>query len=413
MGNSWTDRLYKTFPALKYRNFRLFWFGQAISLVGTWTQNVGQGWLVLELTNNSAYKLGIVTMLQTLPILLFSLFAGAFVERFPKRNVLLVTQTCFGILAAILATLTITGVVQYWHVLLLATLLGVTNTFDVPARQSLYAEIVEKEDLTAAIAMNSMVFNLARIIGPTVAAFLIATLGIALCFYLNALSFVAVIVGLYMMDISHIHLQRSNRKALEDIVEGLKYVQTRPSIVFPLIMMGMLSMLAMNFNILVPTLAKVQLNIGVTGYGTLMSFMGVGAFLISIYLSSRASSRKTSQLYWFGAYGLSSTLIALGLSKSVLLAELFLLLAGACMQSFNTMSNTTIQVNSEDQFRGRVMSLYSLMFNGVTPFGSYISGWLAQNLGVNWAFTISGMLSLVFVVIISLLWSASLRRQPT
>jgi len=165
MNEKWLDRLYRTFPALSYRNFRLFWFGQAVSLIGTWIQNVGQGWLVLELTNNSAYMLGIVTMLQTLPVLLFSLVAGAFVERFPKRNVLLVTQTCFGVLAAILATLTLLGIVKYWHVLVLATLLGLTNTFDMPARQSLYAEIVDKKDLTSAISMNSMIFNLARIVG--------------------------------------------------------------------------------------------------------------------------------------------------------------------------------------------------------------------------------------------------------
>jgi len=413
MNEKWLDRLYRTFPALSYRNFRLFWFGQAVSLIGTWIQNVGQGWLVLELTNNSAYMLGIVTMLQTLPVLLFSLVAGAFVERFPKRNVLLVTQTCFGVLAAILATLTLLGIVKYWHVLVLATLLGLTNTFDMPARQSLYAEIVDKKDLTSAISMNSMIFNLARIVGPSVAAFLIAALGIAICFYLNALSFVAVIAGLYMMDISHIHLQPSKRSAWKDVLAGLKYVRKRPSIMFPLIMMGTLSLLAMNFNILVPTLAKVQLNIGVTGYGTLMTFMGLGAFLISLYLSATGSRGGTNCIYWFGAYGLSLSLVALSVSRSVFLAELFLFLAGICMQAFNTLSNTAIQINSEDEFRGRVMSLYSLMFVGVAPFGSYFSGWVTQNLGVDWAFGISGVLSLVLIMVISIVWSVSLKRQPT
>jgi len=413
MNEKWLDRLYRTFPALSYRNFRLFWFGQAVSLIGTWIQNVGQGWLVLELTNNSAYMLGIVTMLQTLPVLLFSLVAGAFVERFPKRNVLLVTQTCFGVLAAILATLTLLGIVKYWHVLVLATLLGLTNTFDMPARQSLYAEIVDKKDLTSAISMNSMIFNLARIVGPSVAAFLIAALGIAICFYLNALSFVAVIAGLYMMDISHIHLQPSKRSAWKDVLAGLKYVRNRPSIMFPLMMMGTLSLLAMNFNILVPTLAKVQLNIGVTGYGTLMTFMGLGAFLISLYLSATGSRGGTNRIYWFGAYGLSLSLVALSVSRSVFLAELFLFLAGICMQAFNTLSNTAIQINSEDEFRGRVMSLYSLMFVGVAPFGSYFSGWVTQNLGVDWAFGISGVLSLVLIMVISIVWSVSLKRQPT
>lgn len=412
MNGNWLNSLYRTFPALSYRNFRLFWFGQAISLIGTWIQNVGQGWLVLELTNNSAYMLGIVTMLQTLPVLLLSLVAGAFVERFPKRNVLLVTQSCFGILAAILATLTLFGVVKYWHVLVLATLLGLTNTFDMPARQALYAEIVDKRDLTSAISMNSMIFNLARIVGPSVAAFLIAALGIAICFYLNALSFVAVIAGLYMMDISHIHLQASGRGAMKDIMAGLKYVRTRPSIMFPLIMMGTLSLLAMNFNILVPTLAKVQLNIGVTGYGTLMTFMGLGAFLISLYLSAVGSRGGINRIYWFGAYGLSLSLLALSISRSAFFAELSLFLSGFCMQAFNTLSNTAIQINSEDEFRGRVMSLYSLMFLGVAPFGSYFSGWVAQNLGVNWAFGISGVLSLILVMVISIFWSASLKRQP-
>jgi len=171
-----------------------------------------------------------------------------------------------------------------------------------------------------------------------VAAFLIAALGIAICFYLNALSFVAVIVGLYMMDISHIHLQPSGRSAMKDIMAGLKYVRTRPSIMFPLMMMGTLSLLAMNFNILVPTLAKVQLNIGVTGYGTLMTFMGLvlSHFLV---LSATGSRGGTNRIYWFGAYGLSLSLVALSVSRSVFLAELFLFLAGICMQAFNTLSN--------------------------------------------------------------------------
>jgi len=245
--------------------------------------------------------------------------------------------------------------------------------------------------------MNSMIFNLARIVGPSVAAFLIAALGIAICFYLNALSFVAVIAGLYMMDISHIHLQPSKRSAWKDVLAGLKYVRKRPSIMFPLIMMGTLSLLAMNFNILVPTLAKVQLNIGVTGYGTLMTFMGLGAFLISLYLSATGSRGGTNRIYWFGAYGLSLSLVALSVSRSVFLAELFL----------------AIQINSEDEFRGRVMSLYSLMFVGVAPFGSYFSGWVTQNLGVDWAFGISGVLSLVLIMVISIVWSVSLKRQPT
>jgi len=283
----------------------------------------------------------------------------------------------------------------------------------MPARQSLYAEIVDKKDLTSAISMNSMIFNLARIVGPSVAAFLIAALGIAICFYLNALSFVAVIAGLYMMDISHIHLQPSKRSAWKDVLAGLKYVRKRPSIMFPLIMMGTLSLLAMNFNILVPTLAKVQLNIGVTGYGTLMTFMGLGAFLISLYLSATGSRGGTNRIYWFGAYGLSLSLVALSVSRSVFLAELFLFLAVICMQAFNTFSHTAIQINSEDDFRGRVMSFYSLMFVGVAPFGSYFSGWVTQNLGVDWAFGISGVLSLVLIMVISIVWSVSLKRQPT
>lgn len=414
MGEGFWGRIGRTFPALKYRNFRLFWFGQMISLVGTWIQNVGQGWLVLELTNNSAFKLGLVTMLQTLPILLFSLYAGAVVERHPKRNVLLVTQSLLTVLAAVLATLVYTGVVQYWHVLLLAFLLGSTNAFDMPARQSLYAEVVDKEALTSAISLNSMIFNLGRILGPGLAALLIGVLGIATCFYLNALSFLPVIIGLYLMDISHLKLERRNGKTWEGVTEGLRYVRQRPSIYLALIMVGIMSMLCMNFNVWIPTMAKVDLKMNVTDYGVLMTYLGLGAFAVSIYLSMTRTRSAAVRMFWVGAFGLASFLVLLHFPRALWVISVLLFLAGASMQLFNTMANTTIQLESDDRFRGRVMSLFSLAFLGVTPLGSLYAGWVAQQFGVRAAFLVSGLLGLFIAGAVYVFWtSLANREQPT
>lgn len=255
------------FPALSHRNFKLFWFGQCISLIGTWMQNVGQAWLILQLTN-SPFLLGLITTLQTLPVMLFSLFIGVYVDRFPKRKLVILAQTGLMILAFILSYLTLTGTVKYWHVAVLATILGFMNTIDNPSRQSLMIELVGKEDLLNAIALNSSAFNLARILGPAVAGILIGYLGIGICFLLNGLSYLAVIVSLLLMDVKEEKRTiDESSSVIKDMLEGVRYIFQTPRIYVAILLMFYISTFAMNFNILVPVFTKIDLGLEASQYG--------------------------------------------------------------------------------------------------------------------------------------------------
>src|SRR5665647_804617 len=349
-------------PALSHRNFRLFWTGQCISLIGTWMQNIGQAWLVLQLTN-SPFKLGLVTAMQFLPMMLFALFAGTLVDRFPKKTVLIFTQASLAILATVLASLSYFKVVQYWHVLVLAALLGIVNTLDMPTRQSFFVELVGKEDLMNAIGLNSSVFNLARILGPAVAGFLIALVGIGVCFYLNALSFLAVIVGLKMMDIKAPIVKLSENKSLKnilvDIREGLTYIKSITLIFYPLLLLAIISIFVFNFNILVPIFAMQNLNQNAAGYGFMMTSVGIGSFIGALIITARSKTGPRLKYLLGGALGMSLFLAVLGFETNYILACVTLLLLGFCSIMFTTLVNSIIQLTADDSMRGRVMSVYS------------------------------------------------------
>ncbi|HEX3027369.1 MAG TPA: MFS transporter [Clostridia bacterium] len=385
------------FPALRHRNFRLFWFGQCISLIGTWMQNIGQSWLVLELTN-SALKLSIVTTMQFLPVMIFSLYAGTLVDRLPKRKVLLCTQSALAVLAAVLATLTYFKVVEYWHVLILALLLGTVNTLDMPTRQSFVIELAGKEDLPNAIALNSSIFNLGRIIGPAVAGLLIGLIGIAPCFYLNAVSFLAVIANLWMIHVPSKAAKEKEFGSLErvylDIREGLSYINQKKIIKRPLLLLAFISTFVMNYNILVPVFAQQELNQNATGYGLLMTGMGIGSFTGS--LAMVAGSKKNPKLRYLiaGAFAMSAFLVLLAPEKSFRLACVTLFFIGFFSIIFTTMVNTTIQLNSSDDMRGRVMSVYTLVFGGVTPIGSLFTGQVTEYAGAPGCMLISGIIGI-------------------
>jgi MFS family permease len=391
--------LRKGFPALGHRNFRLFWFGQCISLVGTWMQTIGQSWLVLQLTN-SALKLSLVSTIQFLPMMVFALFAGTLVDKFPKRRVLIITQTCFAILAAVLASLTYFHVVQYWHILVLAFLLGVINTIDMPTRQSFFVEMVGKEDLMNAIALNSSIFNLARIIGPAVAGLLIGLFGIAICFYLNALSFVAVIAGLWMIRIPVKLVQKQAgafQHILPDVREGLRYIGQNKAILQPLLLMAIISAFVMNFNVLIPVYATQNLGSNATEYGFLMTCMGIGSFLGAVIIAAKSKSGPKLKFLVAGALGMSVFLALLGFEKNYVIACITLFVIGLCSIVFTTMVNTTIQINSADHMRGRVMSVYSLVFGGVIPIGSLIAGNVSEHTGAPNAMIIFGVIGILSV----------------
>ena len=397
------------FPALQHRNFRLFWFGQCISLIGTWMQNIGQSWLVLEMTH-SALKLSLVTMMQFIPMMFFSLYAGTLADRLSKRNLIIFTQSMLAVLAAVLATLTYFKVVEYWHIMILAMLLGLVNTLDVPTRQAFVIELVGKDDLTNAIALNSSVFNLGRVVGPAVAGLIIGLLGIAVCFYLNAVSFIAVIINLCMIRVPAKTPSRSEFGSLKsvymDIKEGLGYINQREIIKQPLLLLALISTFVMNFNILVPVFAQQQLGQNATGYGLMMTSMGIGSLLGALTLVARSRNNPKLRYLVGGAAGMSAFLTVLSMERNFALSCITLFLIGFCTIIFTTLVNTTIQLNSSDEMRGRVMSVYTLVFGGVIPIGSLYTGQITESAGAPGCMIISGIIGILAVV-----WSITAMRK--
>jgi len=391
-------KIFSSFQSLRHRNFRLFWFGQCISLIGSWMQNIGQAWLVLQLTH-SALKLSLVTAMQFLPMMLFALYAGTLVDRFPKRKVLIFTQSSLAVLAFILASITFFHVVQYWHLLVLALLLGIVNTLDMPTRQSLFIELVGRKDLMNAIALNSSIFNLARIIGPAVAGLLIGLVGIAVCFYINAVSFLAVIAALWMIDlpdrVTVKNKTRSFKEIRSDINEGLAYIKRKEIIKQPLILLALISAFVMNFNVLVPVFAQQELSQKASGYGLMMTCMGIGSFVGALAIAANSSADPRQKYLIGGAAGMSLFLLILGFEKSFWLVCITLFIIGFCSIIFTALVNSIIQLNSEDYVRGRVMSVYALVFGGVMPIGSLFAGNLAEFAGTPVCMIISGTIGLI------------------
>ena len=371
---------------MRHRNFRLFWFGQLISLIGTWMQGLGQQWLVYVLTG-SALKLGIVSAFQFLPVLLFSLYGGVVADRVPKRTLLICTQTASLLLALILGLLTWAGVVQIWHIYLLAFLLGTVNAFDMPARQAFIVEMVEREDLMNAIALNSSIFNGSRVLGPAAGAFIISAVGIAGCFFLNALSFVAVIIGLFLIRLPPQEAQRRQRQALREIGEGLNYIRNDRPVLLVFLLVSFVSIFAIpTYSTLMPVIADRVLHVGVSGLGTLTSFLAFGAMIASFSLAYTNTARQRRFFLACGALAGSSLLIVFSFSHNFTLSLALLSGIGFCIVANNATGNTIIQSYVPDHLRGRIMSVWSLVLVGLAPIGSFFAGSLADSTSA--AFTI-------------------------
>lgn len=398
MKRTFRSIIIRYFPALCHKNFRYFWIGQCISLIGTWMQNIGQSWLVFTLTK-SPFLLGLVGALQFTPMLLFSLFAGVIVDKFPKRKILLFTQTSLMTLAFILAVLVWTGSVRYWHILVLATLLGFVNTLDMPTRQSFVIELVGKEDLMNAVALNSTIFNAARIIGPALAGLLMGYLGIAFCFFVNGLSFLAIIYGLWQIDAGNAPSKKTaNSHVLQDIKEGLVYIYNHQLLFRALLLIAVIGTFAMNFSVLIPVLAKNVLHQQETGFGFLMSAMGLGSFIGAITVATKSRSGPQSLVLFASAIVISLLLIITGYATVYFVAAALLLVTGFFNILFTTTANSTMQLNSKDEFRGRVMSAYTLVFGGTTPIGNLFAGTIANQFGAKSGFIASGIVVLVLVL---------------
>ena len=388
-----------TFRALKHRNFQLFFGGQIISLVGTWMQTVAQAWLIYRLTGSGAL-LGVLGFVGQIPIFLLSPLAGLAADRWPRQRVVIATQSASMVLAFLLAALTMTGRIRVWEIIVLATLLGIVNAFDVPARQSFMIEMVGREDLINAIALNSSMFNLARVAGPAIAAGLVAVVGEGWCFLLNAISYLAVIAGLFLMRMGMFLLPIKKLRAahvgaapLEKLREGLRFARHTKPIRALLVLVAIVSFMALPYTVLMPIFAVQILHGGVNAYGWLMGAVGFGAMFGALALAMRHELRGLGKVVAYAATGLGASLVLFSASHWFWVSFMILIVSGFTMMMQFTATNTLIQSMVPDQLRGRVMSLYSMMFLGMSPFGSLLAGALADRIGAPVTMAIGGLAS--------------------
>ncbi|HEY3930061.1 MAG TPA: MFS transporter [Candidatus Koribacter sp.] len=371
------DRL----PALQVRNFQLFFAGQMISLVGTWMDNIAEAWLVYRLTGSSL-KLGAVGFCSQIPVFLFAPLGGIVADRYNRHRIIIATQTLSMILAGILATLTLTHRVQVWHIFLLAALMGVVNAFDIPARQAFLSDMVGRGNLMNAIALNSSMFNGARIVGPAVAGILVASIGEGWCFASNSLSYIAVITGLLMMRLKYTpRVGARDKSPIHDIVEGFRFVQGAKPIRLLLLLLGLVSLVGMPFSVLMPIFADRILHGGARGLGVLMGATGVGALAGALTLALKKGLKGISRIISYCALGFGTSLVLFSFSRYFWLSALFLIPVGYFMMVQMASSNTLLQSMSPDHLRGRVLALYSMMFMGMAPFGALFAGAIADRIG--------------------------------
>jgi MFS family permease len=380
---------FDTFAALRHRNFRLFYNGQAISLLGSWMQSVALSWLVLILTDSSFY-LGLVSALQTLPILIFSFLGGVVADQARKHRLLYITQGGMMAVALVLGSLVVSDLVNIWVLCVLVFLAGSALAFDIPIRQAFIVDLVGKADLPNAIALNSTMFNGTRVIGPALAGLLIAQVGLANCFFLNALSFLAVLLALFWLELPpHVETPRiSVREALRELKD---FVKEHRDLKLILILMTAVSILGHSYHVLVPILARDVLGAGPQGFGILMAMSGLGAFLGGLALARRLTRRPPMPSFLGGLALFLGGLLALSLSRNYYLALGAMALTGVGMVAQLSTGNSLLQLNVPDHMRGRIMSVYSLIIIGSVPFGSMLYGTVATYLGPSLALTLGSL----------------------
>jgi MFS family permease len=383
-------RLQLLLRALRSRNFRLFFAGQSISLTGTWMQQVAMSWLVYRMTG-SAFLLGVVGFVGQLPTFLLAPVAGVLADRWDRRRLIICTQALAMIQAAALAIFVLTGIVQVWQIVVLSLLLGVINSFDIPARQSFFVEMVEnREDLANAIALNSSMFNAARLIGPSIAGILVSAVGEGVCFILNAISYLAVIVALAAMRFQSVKHGRERHHILHELREGFSYAFGFSPIRSILLLIALVSLMGMPYTVLMPVFARDILHGSAQTFGFLMAAAGCGALSSTIYLASRRSVLGLGRLIAIATTLFGAGLIAFSFSTSLILSLLFLCLTGFGAMALVASSNTILQTIVDDDKRGRIMSLFTMAFIGMAPFGSLIAGAIAHGIGARNTLLIGG-----------------------
>jgi MFS family permease len=384
--------------SLRHRNFRLFFSGQLISLVGTWMQNIAQSWLVYDMTKSSLL-LGTVAFCGQIPVFLLAPVGGMVADRWHRRHIVIATQTTSMILAFVLSILTLSGRVRVWEVIVLAALLGAVNAFDMPTRQAFLVEMVGREDLMNAIALNSSMFNGARIIGPAIAGVLVATIGEGWCFFANGASYIAVIIGLLMMRIERLPVQAELASSFERVAEGFRFVRDTAPIRAVLLLLGLVSVAAMPYVVLMPIFAARVLHGNARTLGVLMGATGIGALASALMLATRTGVRGLDRVLVLACAGFGASLILFSFSRWYVLSVLLLLPVGFFMMTQMTASNTLIQSMVPDRLRGRTMAAHAMMFMGLAPIGSLLSGVLAQRIGAPWTVAIGGAGAIVGVAV--------------
>lgn len=370
-------RLQETFAALKHYNYRLWFFGQMVSLMGTWMQSTAQGYLIYQLTSSPAY-LGLVGFVGGLPALLFTLFGGVIADRISRRNMMVITQTSMLVLAFILAGLAFTNVVQPWHIIMLAFLLGIANAFDAPARNAFVTELVSREDMTNAIALNSTMFNIGTVVGPSIAGLTYAAFGPAWCFTLNGISFIAVIAALLFMRIKPVAQTSQRATVLADLKEGLRYVFSHSLILSLIGSVGLVSIFGIGMLTLLPAWATDILHGDVTTNGLLVSARGFGSLVSALMLAYLGGRRYRGKLWTIGAFIMPLTLFIFAWIRWLPLSLVALVVVGWGFMMIMNNSNAMMQTQIPDHLRGRVMSVYTLVFFGSMPLGSLFAGSFAQ-----------------------------------
>jgi MFS family permease len=390
--------LQSSLRAFRHRDYRLFFAGQLTSLVGTWMQTVAQSWLVYRITG-SATLLGVVGFASQFPIFLLSPIAGAVADTYPRRKTMIIIQTLMMLLAFPLAALTLMNRIQVWQVMVLAILLGFVNSFDIPVRQSFIAEMVGREDLINAIALNSSMMNGARVIGPAVAGILVSIVGEGWCFLLNGVSYLAVIIGLLFIRAGNTPPREHHGSRMDAILEGFRFALHTKPVRALLLLLGVVSLMGMPYSVLMPIFADDILHGGPKGLGLLMGFAGIGALLGAALLAGRQGVRGLGSWVMFACAGFGSSLIFFSLSRNFWLSMVLLIPTGFSMMVQMASSNTLIQSMVPDRLRGRVMAIYSMMFVGMAPFGALLAGVLAHLLGAPMTVAIGGLVCIAGAIV--------------
>ncbi len=389
--------------ALNHGEYRRFYAAQLVATIGSWMQTVAQAWLVLQLTG-SPFKLGLIATLQFSPVLLFSVVTGAVADRLPKRRLLVVTQTTLACQGLMLGALAATGLVEYWHVAVLGLLLGFANVFDQPARQSYVMDMVGKDDVASAVALNSAAFNAARIVGPAVAGVVIGRFGVVPAFFVNSAGLLGVIVTLLRLESPGLPTTAARASMLAEIGEGLRYARRTPRLVLAIALVLIVSLCVFNFSVYVPLLARTVLGLGAEGFGFLMAALGVGAVTGALSVGMLGSREPGLVQLFASAMVAFAALLGLAATRHVWMAVPLLFVTGYCGIVLMASCNTSMQLRAPDALRGRVMSLYTWVSGGVFPIGAFLVGTISQWWGVSAAFLCNGVLGLAVLAAIMLWW---------